>query len=262
MGLRFENISELMNEWKDRHRQKKYSRFVYDGIVNEDIFSKLPLRICYVLKECYITESDDPNKQNDIRDSILYHKDPSNYKVGSHHWIKYINEEDGDYTYDLVKNIDLESNWYMWHRVEHLTNILWKAYLDQRIKDEPKTKKYNNRIAVIDLKKSKGNSKSDYHDILKYASEDQELLLQEMELINANVFFFGGTFEISKEAGLINKTELELLKEFDVRTGFRAAYVYRDAVLIDAYHPAYPGISYEKNDEVMPDFIEIFRTRI
>lgn len=259
MEQKYETISELMKAWMDRHHKNGYKHFIYDGIVQEELFAGLPLRICYVLKECYLSES---KKQDDVQDSIAYHNDPNNYKVGSHHWVKYINEDDGDYTYDLIKNIDNEPNWYMWHRVEHLTKILWEAYLSQEETDDIQTRKYNNRISVVDLKKSNGKGESDYKDILKYVSEDLDLLLQEMEIINANVIFFGGTFEISKQAGLISEAELELLDTFDVSTGFRAAYAYKDKILIDAYHPTARGISYEKNDEVIPYFADIFKNRV
>ena len=52
------------------------------------------------------------------------------------------------------------------------------------------------QIAVLNLKKSGGNSESVYEEIASYAEADREEIIKEFELIDADIIVCGYTFGI------------------------------------------------------------------
>ena len=50
------NCTAVQNEWKERHQNKGLNKFIYDGIVNENLWEKAEKRITLFLKEAYLKE--------------------------------------------------------------------------------------------------------------------------------------------------------------------------------------------------------------
>lgn len=262
----YTSIDDLMSNWKMIHQRAGWPSFIIDGIVSKNIYHGLNLRICYILKECYLSDSE---QQNDVRDSIEYRKNPESYPIGTHRWIKYITPNGLDFEYDLAENLKKEPNWYMWHKVEKMTEYIWDGFapnhnlsdmgLDRinqtdykKSNGEEKTDyKYTQTISVVNIKKSNGKPKSDLADILYYAKEDKNLILNEISLINPNVIVMGGTMEICRAAGLIDNEQLKEIAQFESRCPFKKAYEYNGIIIIEAIHPAFPYLSYKKLESSM-----------
>lgn len=155
-----EELNELQDIWKKKHLNKGYSRFIYDGIVDADIWnSQETPKICYFLKEAY---SSDPDG---------YHMDK---------W--------------LAEN---REPWKMWKKVAvwtkaiHCAFIGWQPFDSGVVSREAPALIHS--IAAVNIKKSNGGSVSDYEDIWKYAREDKEEIYRELEIISPEIILCGYT---------------------------------------------------------------------
>lgn len=59
-----------------------------------------------------------------------------------------------------------------------------------------------NQIAVVNLKKSNGMSRSDYDDISEYAEYDRAEIKKEIELIDSESNSLFGTYDVDKESAI------------------------------------------------------------
>jgi hypothetical protein len=83
-----------------------------------------------------------------------------------------------------------------------------------------------NSIAYINIKKHIENRvASEYNDLLRYAKNDKEYLLRQINLINPHIIMCGGTLYLLKEM-----VELKNIGE--------RIYAYNGRLVIDFYHPS------------------------
>ena len=127
----------LFQEWEEAHKKKGYERFIRDGIVSpKDWYEQSTPKICYLLKEAY----------------------------------------SNDKGYDLAKRLKMNAPWQMWKKVAIWTGAIFQAFGDRKEYNQEfiqaNVRRNTNRIAVINVKKSNGNSKSTYKEIEKYAFAD------------------------------------------------------------------------------------------
>ena len=89
------------------------------------------------------------------------------------------------------------------------------------------------RIAVMNLKKSGGQSKSDYGEISAYANADAQEIIREIELIDPDIVVCGATF------GDINRITGNTMQiDYDRRFCFSNVIGNKERLFIDFYHPA------------------------
>lgn len=225
---REEQLQNLLTEWAQKHQEAGSNRFIFDGIVNPERWNKSALKVCFLLKESYF-------------DSEQYEADLLMPGCNStvHHWNPHIENHLGFYTYNLVEHLREHDPWLMWCRVKEWTNRFYRL-AGMNIADAI------NEIAVLNLKKSNGTSKSDAKDILKYANNDRELIIRELELIDPDIVICGGTYEYCIAADLLEN--LETIAELNI---FKKQVVAKSGkrLVLDCYHPAYPAVSYDKIEE-------------
>lgn len=223
-----ENLSLLMNKWKCTHQENGYTHFIYDGVVDAERYLSSPLKVCFLLKECYLTETDVQNDVKDYENYLLSGTYPEN-----HHWIKHIRRDGDDYTYSLVNNLRDDAPWYMWNRVKVMADTIFHGAQIEMENQSPL-----HSIAVVDIKKSNGLPSSDFEDILRYAKEDRELIEQELLLLDSKVIVCGGTLDICLASGLIPRNELKEICAFAPRSGLRKAYQWESRIILDTWHPS------------------------
>lgn len=207
-----EELELLFESWKkkEKHLGKIFNS---DGIICEEEWKKQDKKILFILKEAY-------------------HRD-----------IKIVND------YDLAEDLCNNGLWKnIWKRVAEWSCGLVKTtsnYTEPyRSLNEAEANSYLKKVAVINIKKSDGKSKSDYNEIIQYAEYDAEEILREIEIINPDIIVCGYTI------GPLNAT----LKKMDPTfvpfkynkkaTSENYHYVWKNRIVIDYYHPAarYPAL--------------------
>ena len=130
----------------------------------------------------------------------------------------------------------------MWNRVAFMTTSIlnslgFKTDIDNAL----------SKIAVINIKKSEGVSKSDlYGDIVNYLIEDKELLKKQIELVNPDILVCGRTFDICCYSGFFNKQDMIPVCDFCSGSGLYKAMKYDNKIILDTYHPSAPRLGYDK----------------
>lgn len=211
-----QKLDELFQLWKNKEKREvristgktisidhKQDGFITDGIVNQEIWNDGEhKKILFVLKEAY-GEGDEWALTSWLNECAgRYQKDQT--------W-KYV----AQWVYGIEKTSSVGIERY--------------KYLNDEERDEA-----IRQIAVINIRKSNGESSSDYSVINGYAKFDKEELKKEFELIDADIVICGSTFGIL--CNTIYGKELE---------GKNDNWYYfwelggRERLLIDYYHPAY-----------------------
>ena len=196
--------NELFEKWQAREKHQG-KLFNCDGIVNMDVWEKEDCRILFLLKEAW------------HKDSV---SDPYNL------------------TEDLRNSEPWSSMWNRvaeWTRGIHLTAEGKPAPYRNLKKSEAKLELQ--KIAVINIKKSGGESRSKNDDLMKYVEEDYDLIYDQIEMVNPTIIVCGYTI------GFLNKV-IELKGEEPInKTGENHCdnwhYKWKDRIILDYYHPAY-----------------------
>ena len=91
------------------------------------------------------------------------------------------------------------------------------------------------RIAVVNVKKSNGGSKSEYEDLKKYALEDRLEIKRELEIIQPDIIVCGNNLSLLK---LVLGEELQNDDTWD-----NMLALWKGTLVLDYYHPAvhYPN---------------------
>ena len=236
------SLSCLMELWKRWDISQGKKRFIYDGIVNPAVYDACPLKVCFLMEECYFEESD-------------FDSDPTGI---SHHWNKYISINGNHYSYDLVANLREERPWYMYHRVAYITKTILKE-LEAAYSNEAPLQS----IAVLNMKKSDGVCPSDLAEIKSIVSQDRELIQKELELLDPDVIVCGRITDICLQEKLFDTLgDIKEICSFKTNSGFQKAYRCGNKIIFDMWHPSAPRLSYEKMSaafaEKLPIIVPIF----
>lgn len=217
------NLNSLFELWKNKEpvretfdKGKKLitvtinhaeNYFIADGIVDSDVWNAgTKKKILFVLKEAYGTDWDDNTLATWLR---------------REHPTVSIWPRVARWVYGLQNTTATAIPRYR----SKLTEEQHKAALDQ--------------IAVLNLKKSDGNSESEYGEIAAYARSDREEIKKEIELIDPDIVVCGYTFGI-----LLN----EVYQADKGKTSDNWYYYLnldgKERLYIDFYHPAnhYPDL--------------------
>lgn len=206
----------LFESWKNKPKETiiinnneyiishKNSSFVKDGIVNHSEWIKNEnLKIMFFLKEAY------------------YEQDSS-----------------------LVEDINKKAPWGMWQKISQ-----WIFGLEKTTENhiEPLIKKIyfaeNNsflqKIAIVNIKKSNGNSTSNMEEITAYAKADKDYIKKQIEIINPKIIICGNTYNFLKN--ILHEENLPHINE----NRFTIVDLFgEEVIIINYYHPAnrYPDI--------------------
>lgn len=176
-------LDNLFIEWKQKHAERGYQRFICDGIVDEEWWlkeHKVP-KICFFLKEARTQEEN----------------------------------------YILTDDLRRYEPWKLWQRVAIWTQAIQSAYAQAVPYNHEALKKNSHnaikQIAVCNVKKSDGTNISNDDDLKKFAIMDKEELKRELILINPDIIVCGYTL------GCLEKVlddELEIDPTWDTMYGF------------------------------------------
>lgn len=194
-----------------KENEEKFKRvdnhIVYDGIVNEDEFTKSGLKVLWILKEVNSPDDTDWN----MRDTLANLKN-ENGKGLKHGWastftpIVYT-------TYGIFNNLD-------WDHIDYLCK-------------DPSIIDVLNKVAYINVKKVPGNSSANFKEIKDYYKKNKEAIHEQVEIINPEVIIFGNTFEFFEE------DFFDMFGQLNKDTSSDSLYKYYNEkyLLLWAYHP-------------------------
>ncbi len=161
MSIVRQQLDTLFSEWCKKDLHLGYHPFIKDGIVNENLWLRNPFdkRFLFVLKEAYGTDGENDwylNDwlNNDDENGPKGHKRDTTWNV-INKWVK-----------GLLRTT--KSSIFPYDNLFNDYNIL-------------------KNISVLNIKKSNGYSQSSDGDILKYALNDKNEVIKEIELINPGV---------------------------------------------------------------------------
>lgn len=194
---------------------------IFDGIVDESQFNG----VLYLLKEA--------TSAGLIRDFI---KSPQNYVAN-----EFI---DGDWDFiTTTSRVAKEQN---------DTPLNWKplcfwteAFVNPNkyFNDAINCEKNLNSIAIINIKKTPGESTSDDKLLNKISSDNiyKNILLEEINLISPNIIICGGTFEYAKNICNISSSKI-----LELKCGVKY-FIYNNAIYLDFIHPSQYGAAAKLN---------------
>lgn len=196
-------LNTLFDEWrkKDIHNG---AVFISDGVVNESNWLAADnKRILFVLKEAYS------------------HSGTKNWSLTK--WLS-----------------EAEDHSKIWKRVVEWTYGIYNTTETRIAKYSPniydENKDLIQRIAVLNLKKSKGKSRSNYDEIRKYARDDREEIKRETEIISPQIIVCGSTLAPLDEEVYDNK--IRGGKKCDNWFYYTTEITGEEILVIDYYHPA------------------------
>ncbi|MBQ8665418.1 MAG: hypothetical protein IJ526_00945 [Lachnospiraceae bacterium] len=215
-----DSLEELFALWKNKAPQEisytirkqvvsrtinhRENYFIADGIVNDSVWnSGKKKRILFVLKEAYGVDWGDKTLATWLRDD----------KPKLRMWKRVAR-----WTYG-IQNTDAN---YIPRYVPELSDDMHGECLNQ--------------IAVINIKKSDGDSRSEYAEIDEYAKADREEIKKEFSLVDADIVVCGSTFktllhDVFERPELTNETACDNWYYYMNLDG-------KERLFIDAYHPA------------------------
>lgn len=163
---------DLFERWKATEKHKGH-HFIEDGIIDPDRWESAQIKILFLLKEAY----------GSIPDLTEFIRDHSNLKKGT------------------------------WKRCACWAHIVLSKEpmkFEEIVEDEQAKRNALLSCAVVNIKKSGGNSESDMKDIFGYAETDAALLREQIKILRPDLIISGGVFACWEEiwpAQPINKQE-------------------------------------------------------
>ena len=186
MGNQSPALERLFDEWTKKHEEKisqeapylmphepPFGGFVRDGIVNLDVWKKQKLRICFLMNEAsgYTDREKFPNGTDVAAE-----------------W-----NEKGAFTKFMFKVA-------VWTKAVHDAFAAPTTYSKKEIIVKRETDGRSmaddliRSIAIVNLKKSDGQKKTDLEHVKRFATNDAEEIRRELDLIKANVIICCGNF--------------------------------------------------------------------
>lgn len=182
-----------------------------------------------------------------IADGVINHEIWDDRSKGKH--ILFVLKEayGGESDWSLADEVRVHAPWSaIWNRIVEWTYGITNTSVEKIAKYEPskisfeKPNQWLNEIAVLNIKKSGGESQSHYGEISAYADYDRTEILRQIEIINPDIIVCGATF------GDINRIMGNPCKkgECDNWYYYSDAIGNRERLFIDYYHPAnrYPAL--------------------
>lgn len=232
----------MVNDYKIQVDQKygEYVGFVLDGPIDPERWfsNKQKLKVLFLLKEAYgynedefynIMESPDSynaaktNKQI-TRLSFALNKV---YKIFESSKVSYISDEN---LFQLIDPIYDEMHSKKIHDIKN-------SYLD---------------IAIIEVKKISGLSKSTDIDIRKHSKENAEFLTRQIQFLQPNIIICGGPIVWTSL-----KEDLNVFKKDSFSTNEKGVFKNDGIIVYNTYHPSFSGFNdYDCIFDIMKSIIK------
>ncbi len=203
---------------------KEYYDFATDGIIDEAMWSEQSTKVLFILKESYDNKKTTSNKYRhwDLREYIkggICTDDCTSIKDGK-----------CESCFRFTKTYSVVSSWA--YGILHNGS----SYNDFKKKSRQEKLEYLKKVAVINIKKADGQTKSTANDLSKYIdnADYRRLLKQQIDIIKPDVIICGGI-------RLLDKLCLDEYK------------------IIESCHPAYPKKSHEA---FFNEVISIYKNKI
>ena len=206
-------LASLMCEWSENHRVQGLKNFISDGVVNADIYQNYQPKIAFFLKEAYSKE--------------------------------------GDCCWSLTEWLNRGAMTRMWSTVAEWTYGIRNTTETliphkPQLSNEEKTKLLQT-IAIVNVKKSNGEARSNYQDLLQYTKKDRFYLKKELEILSPDIIVCGNNSSLLRAiygARIQDDTvhaDGDIDYEFIRKNGY---VIVNNQIIIDFYHPAnqYPSI--------------------
>ncbi len=172
MGSQPPALEKLFDEWAKKHaeklstdapyfmpeQEKPYGGFVRDGIINIESWKKQKVRICFILNEA------------GGREDMEHY--PDDFDLAAE-W-----NERGSFSKFMFKI----AVWTKAIQDAFLPPVTYKKSDVSKIRDD-----LIRSIAVVNIKKSDGQRRSDFERLFNFAVEDAEELKRELEIVNPNI---------------------------------------------------------------------------
>ena len=202
--------AKLFAEWENDEFHDKNS-FVTDGIMDFEIWKNRSPKILLLVKEAYTNGTGRMDLADEVAGSAPYRN-----WWNAARWIYAINE--------LFKNrqqippyYELKPNW------DEGNELLMS-------------------IAIVNIKKSKGVSLSNYQDLDAYVIHDQSRLRKQIDLINPDIILCGKMFNYYKF--IYSNDKFEKIEETT------KCFMHNDRLVIDFWHFANRGIKQDTYKEL------------
>ncbi|WP_394388952.1 hypothetical protein [Shewanella woodyi] len=156
--------------WRKRELHKgKF--FINDGILNQDLWYKAPVKVLFLMKEAY--ESSVETAQEWALNEYLASKTLG--EIGKPMWWSTAQWLDG---------------------INKLITTGEVQPFDEHYKSDLKVEEAFQSCAIINIKKSAGKSSSTTDDLTKYVDCDWDLLLDQIKKINPDLIICGATYPL------------------------------------------------------------------
>lgn len=205
-----EQLDELFKEW-EAARPEYQGKFIKDGIINEELYNKAPVKVLFIAKEA--NHGDDP-KPGDFREWWKGRIDHAfSYRVA-------------EWAHGVLNDFP------PFEKVHFGTNKSWQNLYSNALQS----------IAFLDVKKSGGGGKADHAKIKDHIFKNRDFLNRQIEIIEPNIIV-SSLVDINLVNALFRVQKDEWVKSGYVRALFRRS----NARVIDFYHPSsrnVPAASY------------------
>jgi hypothetical protein len=158
-------ITELFKEWKQREGHLSNSSFIEDGIIDPVRWQKSKTKVLFILREAY-QEGGETSGFNLVKNL----KEEEGEKKGKSTWR------------NLAKWAALLTDNVTWNEEKNLPRE-WSKYQEAFLS-----------TAIINVKKSGGRNTTDIEEIKKFAIDDEDLLLRQIEIIDPDIICCCGVF--------------------------------------------------------------------
>jgi hypothetical protein len=172
------------------------------------------------------------DKETFIRDGIIYPEYWINEPIKILGFFKEAYTK-GNGKYDLSKEIYDSAPYRNWWTVARWIYAILEIFKKNEIPEYPSlTWKEGNellsKIAIVDIKKSNGQTLSNYSNLDIFFEHDKERLKRQIDLINPKIVICGRVFNYYK--ALYNKDNFTQIQNID------KCYIHQDRLIIDFWH--------------------------
>lgn len=240
------NTNLLIKALIDRHRtallRGEYDNAIcYDGIVDECQYRLQPIRMAFLLKETnYTAPKDNPNAKKEDWNYVdwLNCKQSRPKSISNIHlyitfrnlcmWVAEF--------FDLLQGRDIKYSDYTVNQNEN------SSIDTEQLRTELA------KVAIINLKKTWGGSSTNWNDLNRYLTDDDDntrvinsdiktVLLKELSLVDPNVVICGGrqVYDFAKRIF----SDTDATQEIGDRN--LVAFTYNNTIFVDFHHPACRG---------------------
>ncbi len=139
----------------------------------------------------------------------------------------------------------------LWHRVADICTAIQRIKVDyalpplSNIRSDENWKAFFMSCAVMNVKKSRGKSRSSYKDLKKYYEFYKNFIWRQIEILGPRIVVCGGTFIILKDSDVFSSV-----------SNIKRLYSRDGIFFIDHFHPSYFRIS---NESFYKSFAETFQ---